>query len=528
MAGSMLSAAQAKNRELVIISDFQRTNWGTARMDALPAETDVQFHSVASPVLDNIAITGTRFAAQPMIGQPAEMEVDLANFSDIDRELTCNIKVGRWQRSLTTSVPARSSRTLTQTLAIDQLGWIHGSVSLMSNLDAVVADDSRPLVVEVRDAPQIVLISRQPASASLTSSWYLQQALNVAFADQRNETPVQRLHRGRTTPALWPESDVYVIDHPGSLDDDAIAFLTARVRRGRGLLYVTSELADAMNMKKLAASLGSGFEPPVELSAASSDRSREELFVSRVASRRRPFRLLGNSVESALRPVRFSGGFPNARTDEGLRDQVLAELSDSSALLYITAADAGRISVLNTDLTQSNWPVQPTFVPILAELIDELLRGGTNAAEAICGEPLVRVLPPSVQNIDELTVVPATEATPPADDYGQYRTTGADEGPSGGGSYVWTWPEPIGPGVYEVRHGATVAMAVALAAPASESDLQTLDESVLRDRIGKGRNVGYSTPADDDRNDDRWWTWLIVFCTLGLIVELGLLRGFRV
>ena len=528
-AAGMLSEANRGKRELVIISDFQRGSWGTASLDGLPEGTDVQFHAVTSSVTHNVAITRVRFSEQPIIGQPAQIEIDVANFSDSEKDVSCQLGVDRLQQRLDAKVPARGSRTLTHSLTFDQAGWKHGFVSLTGNLDALSEDDSRPLTVEVRDTPNVVLLSRQSESAAPTSSWYLEQALSITLARSDEESPVRRIHPMRTRPSSWPSADLFVIDHPGALDDEAVSFLAANIRRGRGLLYVTSELADAMNLERLSEAFGSGFQPPVELLAGSTARSRKDLFVSRVSGRQEPFRVLGGAVEAALRPVRLGGGLPTQATDEGLRDQVLAELSDSSALLYVTTADAGKVGVLNADLGESNWPVQATFVPILGELVQGLLRGGPDAGAAACGEPLVRLLPPQVGSVEALTIRPGTDATPVADDYGRLQTTGSADGQSSqGGGFVWAWEDPTGPGVYEIQQQNQTVMAVAMAAPGLESDLQTLDETVLTDRVAAGRRVGYSTPSSDDDEDDHWWTWLIVVCLLGLISEIAMLRGFRV
>ncbi|QDV43561.1 hypothetical protein Enr13x_34180 [Stieleria neptunia] len=529
LAARILSDAKAEKRELVIISDFQRSNWGTASLDGLPEETDVQFHAVTSTVADNLAITDVRFAQQPIIGQPAQLEVEVANYSDHDKEIVCHVNLDRWQQRLVANVPARGMRTLSQSLTMDEAGWINGDVSLVSNLDVLSADDSRPLTVEVRDTPGVVLLSRQSELAVPSSSWYLQQALNVTLARADGGTAVTRIDPMRIHSNRWPVADLFVIDHPGTLDDDGISFLAANVRRGRGLLYVTSELADAMNLKRLSESLGSGFQPPVRLMSESASRSRKDLFISRVSARREPFRTLGGAVESALRPVRFSGGLPTTNLGEGLSDQVLAELSDSSALLYVTSADAGKIGVLNADLGTSNWPFQATFVPILGELVGGLLRGGMGTGSVDCGDPFVRLLPPTVQEVESLVIRPATETTPAADEYGKLQTTGSSEDESSkSGGFVWAWEDPIGPGVYEVQQGMQTIMAVAMAAPALESDLQALDETVLKDRVGQGRRVAYSTPTSEETEDDRWWTWLIVACLMGLIAEVTVLRGFRV
>lgn len=523
MAGRMLGqGSEDRQRELIVVSDFQRSNWGRLFLESIPEETNIQLHAVRPAVLDNVAITSARFESQPVAGQTATVEMELANYSDTPADVRCHLEIGSVRRTASVTVEPQSTRTISETIAFDVPGWVHGKARLESNLDVLPEDDERSLATLVRDAPQIALVTRQPETETRGSSFYLQRALEVALAvPGGGDSSVTRVHPQRTSPATWPEADLYVIDHPGQLDEAAIRHIAARVRRGRGLLYVAAELVDAMNVDRLGQQFGSGFEPPVRLVADNEGAIRKGLFVNRLEQRQTPFRILGSEAESSFRPVRFGGGLPTRTVAEGLRDQVLAELSDSSALLYLTGVDAGQVAVLNADLGASNWPVQPSFVPVLAELVQALLSGseGTTAA---CGEPLVRLLPAQLNSEAMLTAGPLTDETPPATDYGEWEWSASQ------GALVWTWPEPTGPGIYALRQGGDVAMAVATAPPAVESDLQMLDPSLLTDRMAGGRPVGYSDPADDESDRDDLWNWLIAACLLGLIGEITALRLFRV
>ncbi len=532
LAGKMLREAPDANRQLVVISDFQRSNWGSAVLNDIPEDTDIQFHAVTSSVSGNVGITDVRFASQPVVGGPTMIEVEVGNYSDQDAQVSCQVQIGSWQQQLSGLVPAKGTRTLSDNVTIDSTGWMTGRASLLSNLDVMAADDTRPFVVEVQNTPAVLLLSRQSPTAAGTSSWFLEKALDVALAQSDRDRPVVRIDPSRTAPANWPDADLYVIDHPGPLNQESRQRIAARVRRGRNLLYVASEMVDAMNLEQLGQSLGAGFQPPVQLVSTTSGRIRKNLFIRQVSARRDPFRILGDSAESALRPVRFGGGLATEATEEGLRDQILAALSDSTALLYVTGADAGRVSVLNADLGKSNWPVQPTFVPILGELVKELLRGQA-ASVAPCGQPLVRMLPADVRDNGDLEVGPADDLSPTAEDYGSWQPAGSYRSNDSGSadsasSLVWTWDQPTGPGVYQIRQGQRVVSAVATAAPAVESDLQALDQTLLISRIGTGRNVGYSDPTSDTDNTDQIWNWLIVACLLGLVSEIAMLRYFRV
>ena len=92
---------------------------------------------------------------------------------------------------------------------------------------------------------------------------------------------------------------------------------------------------------------------------------------------------------------------------------------------------------------------------------------------------------------------------------------------------IWTWPDPVGAGVYELRNAEQTIAAVATCAPAIESDLATLEKSTLQGRISGTRRIGFRTADDEDDNDDSLWNWLIVACILGMLSELSALRWYR-
>lgn len=523
-AGRLLEASSG-TRELVVVSDFQRSNWSSLFLDRIPEGTQVQLESVAEDDLGNLAITAVRFPSQPIAGQECPVEVEIANHSDRLADVRCKVSLGDWQQTLSGQVASQSTGVLSGVAEFPTAGWFGGWAQLESNLDCLAHDDARPVAVQVLPSPRVLLISRQPPQQKPSSSFYLEQALRVVASSglgevARNQS-VQRIQPQRVDAAGWPDADVYVLDHPGSLDDDALQLIAGRVRRGRALLYVTSDLADGINLRRLADLLGSGFQPPVELAPPPEGTIRKDLFVSKVATRRPPFQVFGDAGASAMRAVRFGGGLATQQNGEGLRDQVLAELSDSSALLYLTSSDAGQVAVLNADLDSSNWCVQPTFLPVLSELMQALLSGRSQPTEAFCGEPLARLISSDVAIDARLAASAMDLRTPPAAEYGRWEWSASQ------GSLVWSWPDPPGAGVYQLTHeGEPVAM-VAAATPPAEADLRSLDESVIHSRLAGSRKVGYRDQADDQQADDNLWNWLIVGCVLGMAAEICALRWFR-
>lgn len=530
-AAKLLSQGAADRKELVVISDFQRSNWGTLLLDLVPKDTQIQFHSAGQSATDNVAITSVRFTGELIVGQPGTLEVEVSNFTARPLDVRCAMEVGSVKRTLEGSVLPSGSKTFTESIQLDEVGWAYGIARLENNLDVLAEDDSRPIAVRVRAPLRVLMVSRQNSNEFPSSSYYVEQALNVALGqaiedsnrDPSNKTPaaVARVHPTRDPLRKWPDSDIIVLEHPGALTTEMIDHLATSLRRGQGVFYVTSELVDAMNMKQLSERLGTQFQPPVELLPTDANVQRKDLFLRSTKSREPPFSALGSTnAVNLFKSVRFQGGLNTRATAEGLRDQILAELSDTSALLYISSVGAGRLAVLNADLAKSNWSREPTFLPVMAELTSALLASDASSNRAHCGEPLVRMLGTEIKS--DARLKPHALIGPlPTDGFGSWQWEPSQN------SIVWNWAEPAGAGVYALEQEAKPVMVVATAAPAIESDLSTLDEKILTERVSGQREVGYVSAATAENSGDSLWNWLIVACLCGLMGEILTLRLSR-
>jgi hypothetical protein len=485
----------------------------------------VQLESVAGDDRGNIAITAVRFPSQPVVGQEATLEVEVANYTERSAAVRCRVDFGVWQQVLEGELAPQSQRVLTGSVVFPEAGWHGGWARLDANLDSLPADDVRPAAVHVSTLPRVLLVSRQPSQQKPASSFYLEEALRIVLAssdrEKPGETAVTRIQPQRLDAGRWPEVDLFVLDHPGALDAAALERIGSRVRRGHALLYVASELADAMNVRQLADSLGSGFQPPVELVPPADGVIRKDLFVGAIRGREGPFRIFGDAGAASMRAVRFGGGLATRITSEGLQSQILASLSDSSALLYLTACDAGQVAVLNADLDQSNWCREPSFLPVVGEVLQSLLAGRSQPGEAFCGEPLVRLLPPEIGAEATLAASVADHQSPTPTEYGKWEWSAEQ------GSLVWSWADPAGAGIYQLGEKDRIVAMAATAAPPSESNLNTLDQSVLQGRLAGSREVGFRDQTDSAQQEDQLWNWLIVACVLGLAGEMLVLRSFR-
>src|SRR2546430_531893 len=65
------------------------------------------------------------------------------------------------------------------------------------------------------------------------------------------------------------------------------------------------------------------------------------------------------------------------------------------------------------------------------------------------------------------------------------------------------------------------------AAPAIESDLQSIDPSLLTGRLAGGRSVSFRPAGADAQTRDTAWAWIIATCAMLMLAELATLRIFR-
>jgi hypothetical protein len=517
LAGDMLAQATSR-RELVIVSDFQRSNWAAADFTALPADTRIQLESVAPPEpLPNLAVLRVRVPDRAEAGRDIRVDVEVGNYSSALRRVQVEVALGDGTTRLEGSCPPGARITLTGEVPLRGGGWKAGVARLLNNSDALAADDSRPFVVEARTAPTFALVTRQAADALTSSSYFLERAL--APLEPRPDRPgvrVVRIDPASLDRDAVADADVVAFDHPGRLPASVPPLVADLLRRGRGVLYLTSEIADAANLQQIADAAGGDLQMPVEFVPPVPGQRRTGLFLADVRRDAPPFSIFGDRLPALTGTLRFAGGLSTRRLDGGLADDVLAAYGDRSAALVVTACGGGTLAVLNLDLAASDLPRSPAFVPLIGELTGCLL-GRTRAGDAIaCGEPFSVLLPATVGPAAGLSLRPPESAA----DAGRL----IDES----GGVLWQAAALTAPGVYRVeRAGATVSAAAA-AVPADESDLRPLDPQVLSERLAGGRPVYFRSATSDDADEhDRLWVWLAVGCLACLLSEVVVLKLFR-
>lgn len=522
-AAEMLAADSEddrQRRELVVISDFQRSNWARADFSPLPRQTQIQMEATSGDATPaNIAILRSQLQQRTAIGGATQVEIEIGNYSPLPRRITAEVAIGEQTFRVEGMCPPDRRTTLVQEIQLQQAGWQVAVARLVGVEDALAADDQRAFVVEVTARPTYALLTRQSASQRPSSSYYLERGLAPdSQLGEQASVEIVRVDPADIDRESLAAADLLVIDHPGKFAAADISLLADLLRRGRPVLYVASEAVDATNLRLLVEAAGGGLQMPVDF-APPRDQPRRDLFLTSVRQDVAPFEVFGDSRQAITGPLRFGGGLNSVRVENTLDDDLLATYSDGTACLVLTSSDAGALAVLNADLSRSNLPTSEAFVPLLDQLVQRLLQRRAAMPGATGGEPVVVRLPNGIGTASELQIVGPEPSENAMLAHGEI----VDQG----GGVVWRWTSPDKPGVYRVLRGDQTVFALPVGLSAEESPLESISPDVLKNRLAGTLAVHYRSATDPSGQRDVLWTWLLVACVVCIVGEFVSLTAFR-
>lgn len=523
-AAEMLSQLDGDKirRELVVISDFQRSNWSAADFSVLPKETVIQLESVSPPETPaNLAILRVGAQGRVESGRAFRFEIEVGNYSPTPRSVTVEVAIGESLFRATGQCSAGGRSTLVTEATLPAAGWYVGEARLAGVTDGLGEDNSRPFVLQVHQQPTYLLLTRQSAEARPSSSYFLERAISpVVSKDGRAAEQIVRVDASQATNESITESDLILLDHPGKLSEETLQLLAALMRRGRGVLYIAAEPIDATNLKLLANAAGTGLQMPVEFAPPFTGQVRKNLFLASLRQRQVPFTVFGDEAMAIFSTVRFSGGLTSRRVEGALLDDVLATYNDQSACLVVTPCGAGMLAVLNAELSSSNLVSSPAFVPMIGELTTALLGRDLSQESVNSGEPIAAYLPSDASPLAGLRIVPPATSPSESGSLGELQEESV--------GVMWQAAASGPPGVYEVKRQDKTVFALASSIPAEEADLATLASDVMTERLSGGRDVNYHSALSDNEPRDDLWSWLAVACVccaLSEVLALGLFKS---
>lgn len=528
--GVLAEAGDLGRRELVVVSDFQRSSWTPENVAALPAGVELRLVDVAAEdgEVGNAAVTDVAFdhsrvssgeagggereqvgiaarvsyqvvdeAAADRAGRPLRAEVDLL----LDREVvqTRAVELGADSSTMVNFAPEVLERERTT----------RGTVRLRD--DSLAVDNEFHFVLS--PAHEVGVLVVEP-DGDRRRGRYLEEALALG------RRPFFRVSRVRASgfqrSMLDGKSVVVVNDAAQQLPTSASDAVAGFVRGGGGLLLsVERGLASTAGLLR---ELGVVSERQVDrLSGGAGSLAwfdtGHPVFDVFAAARSGDF-----SSASFFRYHRLAppeGAAAVARFDDGapaLLDLMPPAPEDGEA----SAAASGRVLVLPTsfDTFWNTLPLQAVFLPFVHRSV-EYLAGYS--------------LPRSWYRVGEVAQVelPGGQAGAGENDYLSVAPSGRESRiEAGSGGLLLDVEEP---GFYDFREvRADVAaepLTLAANVPAPESDLSRLDLDELTSRIrpraeedGPAAEAAAQTPEEKESRQRLWW-FLIAAAALVLAAE---------
>jgi hypothetical protein len=500
LAGSIISESSLPNREVVLISDFQRLGWLGAEGVRLPDGTKVTPVSVADHPAPNVAVTPAVLQRAVVSGQErVTVTAGALNRGPAPVQVPLSLEVdGRVIETRPLKLDANGSASATFTAFAPTAKFTRGTLRLGD--DRLSRDNVFHFVVSPSQRVKVIVVDRPGSSRA--ASLYLAQALALG------ESPsfeVVRRQLGSVTPEDMASAAVVVLnDVPVT---PTFAEQLARfVEAGGGLFAAFGERA---TWPAAAAGMMPG------IPGATADRTRGT--PGRIGSVE-----YGHPVFESFRGPR-SGDFSSARfynyreiTPEP-GSQILARYDDGAPALIERKTGNGRVLVWTStlDVTWNDLALKPVFLPLIHRLGATLSSYRQRPAFMTVGDVASSGDKRSKGAAAPVIVTPAGQRLP-------------QEGPA-------DIVELTEQGFYEIRAGDRDAEPVAVAANVdlAESDLAAIDpQDVVAGATGLAGGAApagaNATVTNEERERTQRVWWYLLFAGLLLLTgETLMANGTR-
>ncbi len=486
---SALQATERPRREVVLISDLQKSGWSTREAVELPRGTKLEIIDVGKETADNYGVAGVNFARAEFSGKQ-RITVTARVVNRTGKAVTTPVSLeldGREAEKKSLTVPAGQAGSVQ--FAPFTLGQNELRGTIVAGADALPADNRFHFVLTADQAISVSVV--QGPSPQADATLYLERALGA-----EGEPNFQVVTGGPSLPENALRTGAVVIAHDVTLDGSDARRLKKFVENGGGVLIALGERG---SWRGDAADLLPG--------RVGSIVDRDPATPGRVSSLQ-----YGHRVFEAFRAPR-AGDFTAARfyryrelsVDDA--NAVLARFDDGRPALVEKRLGRGRVLVWTSSLDNfwNDVPLQPVFPPFIREAVAYLAGGAGDAAWRTAGEVIdAATLFAGTTNAGNITV-----------------SVGA---PSGERSELDRSTNFVGldeQGFYQFRaSGQDRARSVAVNVNFAESDLARIPAEEIQASVissaptqaaGDAENV---TPVENERRQAVWWYLLLIAALL--------------
>lgn len=510
LAVEQLSKMNTGVRRLIVISDFQRTNWADIRFETVPPSTSVAFISVDAERRSNLAVTSLRSRpSTPRIGEVATLQAEVFNSGETPRRVPVELRLSDGRRfTETANVGPFSSGNVSFPVTFDRAERVELTATLGE--DNLAADNVRRTTVDLRQMANVVLLTDEDLEAPTSAAFYLARALHPDPSARSGFHVIPVRPRELNNPILKSADAVIVCNTPGmpKVQTEALA---RYVIGGGNLLWMLYGDGMPEQLAAFGKHLPKAEPLPFRVENVANITGKGQGFVT-LAEARYESRLLKafRDTASSLSEAKFYRFCITSEVDK--RGELLLKYEDGTAAAVRTGEGSGNLLLLNMSPAPgwSDLARQDIFVPLVHEFLNGILLRDSGQREAMPGGPAATTIVPT-----KLTVVcrdPNGKNLPVALD----KTTGS------------VVVERVAKsGFYRIYAGNEQVAALPVNPSPDESDLRSIDPRELetkRQRQVSILQAAGGTSALDAHKGLDLWPYLLAGALLFLLLEQAMRR----
>ena len=524
----LLDNASNLNKEIYVISDFQRSSLADSVIEANSEAFRTYLLPVGTRVQGNVAVTNVDVLSRIIeVGQPIRMEATLVNYGEdtisgyVASVFLEGERVAQATMELEPGIPTKATFTVTP----QQRGWLSGVVQIEE--DAFTSDNIRHFTLNVPELRRLLLVRGEgqesgfvelALSASLTRG---RVGFDLETIDEQ-DLPVKRLGAYNTVILLGPRD----------LSSGEIASLREYVAEGGGVLFFPGEAGSADDYNAFFSELGggsfTGFSGVWQERQSIASFGRVELehaLFEGVFEQQSGFReQISVENPSLYYVMNYVPGSGN--------EQTLIQLSTRFPFLQEIRNGQGSVFLLAVapNTQWSDLPQRGLFIPLLYRCMYYL-----SSTEAIAGEQLILGVPSDlrisgVAEVDRLVLIAPDEEEIVPEQRSLF-----------GAALIELDASFELPGVYDVRGGETLLRKVAMNLDNRESDLSTYEPDEAReviegfssgpvrtlDMVSSGGAGRVLEELQQEKTGVELWNVFLLMALIFLVIEMLVARQWR-
>jgi len=499
LADRVFSQMASAQRQLVIVSDFQRNGWNrSSRESVIGSDVKTEYVNLAVENPTNIGIDSV--SIEPAVSfartYTGRVTARIHNHrKDQPVTVPISVSINEKETARKTIMVAPNGTTLAEFTGFDlPIGFSKGRVRIEAD-DPLKLDNDFLFALDRREKLSVLVVDAGRARQSFflrqayTSSPDLPYAVTV--------TPLQSV-----TSEELGKHDVVVLNDVPRLSDNLRNRLDELRKTGQGQLVILGENADTGWWNSYA-------KLPVKTTQkifVAKDRGRPSVAMTTYDHNHSIFKPFETSTKLALNSAQF---FAYVGMEAKPGAAVLAKFEDGSPVIIESPKEDHGMLVFNStvDNKWNDFPLKPSFLPLFHEMVSYLSRYNESQGWYALGEGI-----PVVGGLE-------SAAAAVIDPNGARQTLGQLS--SGQARFF----SPVMPGFHEIRVGPDTRV-VAVNPPASESNLEVMPPEDLIASIqrtqGESQQAGFFDEEDREeyaRHQTGWWYFLL-FALLAGIAEI--------